>query len=57
MEKEEQIKNHKHFIEITAFLCGILHDFNAETFKTKLEGVKTPKGVIGDYEITIKKLS
>lgn len=56
MEKEEQIKNHKHFIEITAFLCSICNDYNADTFKTTLENIKTPKGIIGNYEITIKKL-
>jgi hypothetical protein len=56
MAAEEQIKNHKHFTEITAYLCGILHEYNAETFKTKLEGVQTPKGNIGNYQITIKKL-
>ena len=54
--RDEEIKNHKHFMEITAYLCGILYDFNAENFTTILENVKTPKGVIGDYEIIIKKL-
>lgn len=54
--KEEEIKNHKHFIEITAYLCGLLHEFNAEKFTTKLENVKTPKGIIGNYKITIEKL-
>lgn len=55
-EAEDKIKNHKHFIEITAYLCGILHEFNADNFSTNLENVKTPKGIIGNYKITIEKL-
>lgn len=54
--REKQIKEHQHFTEIVAYLCGILHSYNAEDFTTKVEGVNTPKGVIGDYEIKIKKL-
>jgi len=55
-ETDNKIIGHKHFMEITAYLCGILHAYNAETFKTTLENVKTLEGVIGDYEITVKKL-
>lgn len=53
---EEEIKNHKHFNEIVAYLCGICHDHNADKFTSTLENVRTPNGIIGNYKITIEKL-
>lgn len=54
--KEEAIKGHKHFTEITAYLCGILDSYNATKFTTTLENVHNQEKVLGDYKITIEKL-
>jgi len=57
MDKTEKIKGHKHFIEITAYLCGILDSYNATKFTTTLENVYSQEKVLGNYKITIEKLS